>query len=115
MYKKIISLKFILIIFSIILFVFLISSKNSELDLIDIQKEIHLSSGKNYLIFNQSILASDLIKKNPQIQVISYFDEVKNKSVGYVNIFGGIGTDFLIDQEKIYQIFVDTETIIKIM
>jgi hypothetical protein len=69
----------------------------------------HLAAGKSYISINVSYLiyARDLVKANPKIDSISYLEN--NRSVGYINIFGGIGKNFLIEKNKIYEISTKEE------
>ncbi|GBE20030.1 hypothetical protein BMS3Abin17_00762 [archaeon BMS3Abin17] len=68
-----------------------------------------LKKGGNYVSINQPLSAKELVVLNPEIEYISYFDEFLNKSVAYVNIFGGIGSNFMINPEQIYEISVSKE------
>jgi hypothetical protein len=62
-----------------------------------------LNKGKNEICLNYSLgYASELVKIHPEIETITYVQE--NKTIGYVNILGGIGKDFLIEENKTYEI-----------
>ncbi len=66
---------------------------------------IVISEGKN--IINTSlefspIYVEDLIKLFPDITTVSYTE--KEREVGYVNVFGGIGENFIILPNKTYEI-----------
>lgn len=63
-----------------------------------------LEKGKNQITINRTMYAKELLILNPEIESISYFDNFLNKSVGYVNVFGGIGSNFLIKPGKVYEI-----------
>ncbi len=68
-----------------------------------------LKKGKNYVKINSTysfLYAKELVIMNPDIEYISYYDSFLNKSIGYVNVFGGIGTNFLIDKNRVYEISV---------
>jgi len=65
-----------------------------------------LHKGKNYLEINQTLSAKKLISLNPNIESISYFNKFLNRDIGYVNIFGGVGSNFLTKQGQIYEISV---------
>ncbi len=58
---------------------------------------VSLTKGKNYVNLNLSepIYVKTLIKLNPDIEAISY--EENNQTIGYVNVFGGIGEDFIVE------------------
>ncbi|MEM0465072.1 MAG: hypothetical protein QXW97_00020 [Candidatus Pacearchaeota archaeon] len=95
--KKIfILLAFLLIIF-IISFIY-VSSQNVY--------EIKLKSGKNYVYFNitKPFYVKKLVELNPEIEVVSYIEN--NKSIGYVNVFSGIGENFIIYSDIKYEIIV---------
>lgn len=65
--------------------------------------EIELSKGKNEIRFNISgVYASDLIKFYPEIETITYREE--NETIGFVNIFGGIGVNFMLESNRTYEI-----------
>ena len=63
--------------------------------------------GKNHARFNltEPFYARDLVKWNPSISVVSYIEE--NKTIGYVNLFNGIGENFIIENNKDYEIILD--------
>lgn len=66
---------------------------------------LKLEEGKNKirLNFSDAFYVDSLIKLNPDIEVVSYIDEY-NQSTGYVNIFGGIGENFVIYPNAEYEI-----------
>jgi hypothetical protein len=70
---------------------------------------LNLEKGKNYVKLERSLYVKDLIKLNPEIDYVAYYDEFLNKSVSYVNAFNGVGSNFIIEQEKIYEISVRKE------
>ena len=59
--------------------------------------------------------AKELIRNNPFIESISYFDELSNKTVGFVNAFGGLGKDFLLVPGKEYEISAKKDIRLKIL
>ena len=67
---------------------------------------IQLIKGKNNISFDfaPNLYASDLVKAYPEIISISYIEN--EKSLGYVNVFGGIGKDFPIQGNESYEIIV---------
>jgi len=76
---------------------------------------ILLKTGKNYLILNQSLYAKEIIILNPEIESLSYFDEFLNKSIGYVNVFGGVGSNFITNPEKAYEINVKEDINLRLL
>ena len=104
--KKGILLGIILLLFIVAIFVLDISLAENE------GNEIKLFKGKNYLDINKSLLASELIALNPDIEYVSFFDSFLNKSIGYVNYFGGIGENFFIEPGNEYEISVDKDTVL---
>jgi len=68
--------------------------------------QLNLSKGKNFVVFNftEPFYAETLIKLNPSIEAISYTEN--NKTIGYVNVFGGVGKNFIIQKNKKYEIIV---------
>ena len=71
---------------------------------------VNLTKGKNVLILNVSspFYVKTLVKLNPKIDVISYKEG--NKTIGYVNVFGGIGENFIIQKNREYEIIVKENT-----
>jgi len=67
--------------------------------------EINLIKGKNNLTIYEnfySIYASQLIERYPEIESITLFEYGNN--FGYVNVFGGVGTNFFFEPTKKYEI-----------
>jgi len=69
-------------------------------------QKISLEKGKNYVTINNTIYVQELIRINPEIESISYIDSFLNQSIGYVNVFGGVGKNFVIVPEQVYEISV---------
>jgi hypothetical protein len=69
-------------------------------------------TGKNLMQFpiEPNLRASQLLALLPESDAVSYFDAARNKTVGYVKAFGGIGKNFLIEANKTYEISV-TESV----
>lgn len=70
--------------------------------------EINIYEGKNNIVMNQSmgdVFVSDLVKAYPEIETITWIDkENSSNSKGYVNIFGGVGEDFVLTPNENYEI-----------
>jgi len=62
--------------------------------------------GKNHVMFNltEPFYVKDLIKWNPQISVVSFSKE--NKTIGFVNLYNGVGDDFIIENNQEYEIIL---------
>ena len=60
---------------------------------------------KNYVELNVSngFYAETLIKLNPDIEAISYKED--NETIGYANVFGGVGKNFVVES-RTYEIIV---------
>lgn len=67
---------------------------------------IYLQTGKNEVQFSEYVYASELIAWNPDIEYIAYYDEFLNRRIAYVNVFGGVGDNFLTHPSKTYEISV---------
>ncbi|GEM_PF-1103800 len=67
-------------------------------------KKTDLKRGKNLLEINQTMYVRDFVRMNPDIETVSYFDEFLNKSIGYVNVFGGVGKNFLMTPGQVYEV-----------
>ena len=77
------------------------------------EEGIQLKKGKNFVELNitEPFYVSSLVKLNPDIEVVSYKEG--NESIGYVNVFGGIGRDFVVD-EGVYEIVVKKDIVLVI-
>jgi hypothetical protein len=66
----------------------------------------NLDSGKNVVRFEvtEPFYVMDLIKLNPTISVVSYTQE--NRTIGYVNLFNGIGENFKIENNLDYEVIL---------
>jgi hypothetical protein len=76
------------------------------------QNSLELSAGKQDIVFNESFYARTFIQQHPDVEYISYYDEFLQRSVTYVNVFGGIGQNFVIIPGRSYEISVRTDTTI---
>lgn len=56
--------------------------------------------GKNLVEFGEEIYAKQLVILNPHIEYIACYDEYLGKQLAFVNVFGGIGQNFLIVPEE---------------
>lgn len=95
--KHFITITIALILFSLIL----ISSQDIY--------SADLKKGKNTLYINisQPIYAKTLIKLNPCIEVISFKEN--NQTIGYINIYNGLGENFVVEQRE-YEVIVSKDT-----
>ena len=59
-----------------------------------------LAEGKNIVRINLSeqVYAETLIRLNPDVEAISYTEG--NKTVGYVNVFDGVGKNFILEDRE---------------
>lgn len=75
----------------------------------------NLKEGKNYFVFNvtSSFSADQLFVLNPELEVISYYDPVQDKNFSYVNVFGGVGKNFRIYPDKIYEIYSSDDILLE--
>jgi len=76
---------------------------------------IRLNKGEN--IINTSaefnpIYASELVRIFPEIATIIYNDS--GEEIGYVNVFGGIGDNFIVLPNKTYEITTTKEVILNL-
>jgi hypothetical protein len=73
--------------------------------------KFELIKGRNEISLNYSLgYASDMARAHPEIETITYVEG--NETIGYVNIFGGVGKDFIIEADKIYEINSNKNTTI---
>ena len=96
---------YLILVFGIFLiYIFTILAVSSTDD-----SSIKLLKGKNNMFLNTNqIYVKDLVRINPDIEVISYKEN--NRSIGYVNLFDGIGDNFLINRSIEYEIIVRQDT-----
>ena len=81
----------------------------------EFQEGIKLSEGKNLVYFSEEIkpiYASDLVKIYPEINAITYYEGDEEK--GYVNVFGGVGENFVVMFNNTYEITVEKEVTLKL-
>ena len=102
-YSDIRKILFLLIVIGIIAFSF---SGVYSSETIGIESK-NLIIGKNHVRFNliEPFYVRDLIRWNPEISVVSYVN--KNKTIGYVNLFNGIGENFIIENGKDYELILN--------
>ncbi len=77
-------------------------------------ENIEIKKGKNNLTISSVtyIDARSLVEIYPEIEVISY--EFEGNSIGYVNVFNGIGKNFILEYNKTYEIISSKNITIKI-
>lgn len=105
-----IKLKYFLMAFLLILLVsiFVVNQGIAEEDE-NIASGVVLEQGKNEFFVDRPIYVTELISLNPSIESVSYFDSFLNKQIAYVNVFGGIGDNFLMVPDRPYEISVGEE------
>jgi hypothetical protein len=94
----------------IILLIFLFTTAITIAEILPDEKGIQLEQGENEILMSlefSPIYVSDLIKAYPEIMMITYFDEISEEEIGYVNVFGGIGENFIMYADKTYFITVE--------
>jgi len=77
--------------------------------------EIKIQNGESNFTVQEyfpSFYANQLIKQNPQIQSISITEY--GQTFGYLNTLGGIGTNFLIEPNKNYEIHTNESITIQL-
>lgn len=100
----------ILIILSI-----LFSTAITLAELISNENEIQLVEGENQITIPESVspfYVSDLMKSYPEILTITYFEF--EKEIGYANIFGGVGENFIIYPTQEYTFTVNKDMEVKL-
>jgi O-glycosyl hydrolase len=77
-------------------------------------ENIEIKKGKNNLTIPLTtyIDAKTLTEIYPEIEVISY--EKNGKSIGYVNVFNGIGKNFVLESNKTYEVISNKNITIRI-
>lgn len=99
-FKRIFIIAFIVFLFLILSFIIISSQNIFSADLV---------KGKNYIQLNvtEPFYVETLVKLNPTIEVISYKEG--NETIGYVNVFNGVGKNFIIENRE-YEIVVKENT-----
>lgn len=106
------------IFFSLIIgFLILLSTTITLADILPEKQETMLTKGENEIsmpIDFSPLYASDLVNAYPEIIMITYMNEPAIKEnvreeIGYVNIFGGVGEDFIIYGNVTYFITVEKD------
>ena len=78
------------------------------------KEEVKFLEGENILKTPEDfspIYAKDFVKLNPEIVTITF--EENNNTLAYVNVFGGVGQNFVLMQNKTYDIVCKKEGDIK--
>jgi hypothetical protein len=89
----------------VLIFAFLILGVSEIILAEEFEEGIKITEGKNIvnISYNFSpIYVKDLIKIYPEITTITFNDG--NQEIGYVNVLGGIGENFIISENNIYEI-----------
>jgi hypothetical protein len=63
-----------------------------------------LMKGENKVMFDREMMASDIVAMNPNIESITYNNEFLNQSYAFLNVFGGIGKNFIIVPGEEYEV-----------
>jgi hypothetical protein len=81
----------------------------------EFKEGIKLSEGKNLINLSSEfspLYAEDLVKIYPDITTITY--KVGDEEIGYVNVLGGVGENFVVYSHQIYEITVKREVILNL-
>ena len=86
-------------------------------DLLPEQERIFIERGENKVLMPlefSPVYVSNLIKEYPEIIMVTYFSENIGKEgepeeIGYVNVFGGVGKNFIIYGNSTYFITVEND------
>jgi hypothetical protein len=81
----------------------------------DFSEGFNLSEGKNFINLSfefNPIYVEDFIRAYPEITTVTYNNGTEE--IGYVNIFGGIGENFVIYPNQIYEINTNQEVILNL-
>ncbi|MGY4884737.1 MAG: hypothetical protein ACP5NZ_04130 [Nanobdellota archaeon] len=90
----------------IVLSILLILSITGIIFAEEFKKGIEVKEGQNLLNLSnefEPIYVQDLVKIYPEISTVTYIDSFGEK-YGYVNVFGGIGQNFVVYPNSIYEI-----------
>jgi len=71
---------------------------------------VELQEGENKIFvedFFYPKYVSDFVSENPSIQSVTLIEN--GRSYGYVNVFGGVGRNFIIEQGKEYEVFISDQ------
>jgi hypothetical protein len=96
--------------FLILICVILVLGVSSLIIAEEFKEGIRLSEGKNSVNLSYEfnpIYVKDLVKIYPDITTITYNNG--EQEVGYVNVLGGVGENFVISPDNIYEITTKEE------
>lgn len=65
-----------------------------------------LNEGKNLFVPDKAVYPKQLAYLYPEIETISYYDDFLGTHLGYANVFGGVGSNFLLKPGTTYEIVV---------
>ena len=94
----------------ILFFVLLILGVSGIIIAEEFKEGIKLADGKNLINLSSEfspLYVGDLVKIYPEIAAVTY--DNGEKQVGYVNVFGGVGENFVIYPNTIYEITTKQE------
>ncbi len=99
--KKILLFSFAFLFFLVSIFLTSSTSNNNGIQLV---------GGRNVVSLNVSspFSVEALVKLNPKIEVVSYQND--SETVGYANVFGGIGKNFDIQEGINYEVYSSGNT-----
>lgn len=98
------KLRLTILFFALFLFsIFLVNSDEAK-------GGYELDKGKNLVNFSGIVpfYVHDLVELNPEIEVVS-FEDSEGRSIGFVNVYGGVGSRFAV-RDGIYEISVSEDT-----
>lgn len=75
---------------------------------------IQLTEGKNYISFLQASYVKEFMRKNPDIEAISFYDPALDKTTGYVRALGGIGKNFILVPGQEYEVIASKDTTVRV-
>jgi hypothetical protein len=99
----------------LLIFIFAIFCLSGIIIAEDFREGINLTEGKNIINISfdfNPLYVKDLVKIYPDINAVSYNNS--KEKFGYVNVFGGIGDNFVIYPNQIYEITTEKEIILNL-
>jgi predicted metal-dependent hydrolase len=77
--------------------------------------DIQILQGENEVLIPEKIspfYVEDFVKEYPEILTVTYFEF--EEEIGYANVFGGVGENFIIYPNKTYKITVEKNVEVKL-
>jgi len=101
--------KFIFFVLLLIIFTIGLSIAENEAE-----EFTEVISGPSYIEVEENIFVADFVAINKGVEYVLYHDDFLNKDIVYLDVFGGIGSNFLMEPGITYEISVNRDFALRI-